>query len=335
MNQLGFVVIGRNEGERLVRCLKSLRSQCPDTSPIVYVDSGSTDGSVEFAKSIGANVVSLDLSQPFTMARGRNAGLKCLQQVYPGIKYIQFLDGDCELLPGWVDQAIRVIESDDSLAIVCGRRRERFPEKSIYNLLADMEWNTPIGEAKACGGDALIRMAAILDVNGYTPTMICGEEPEMCIRLRCRGWKIKRIAVDMTKHDMAMYHFNQWWKRMTRAGWSVAEGFDIHGKTDERYMAKECRSGWLWGGIAPIIAMTMAWPSYGISLIILLAYPCLGYRIYRYRREYGDSIRESYIYAFFCTLSKFPQLFGQIRYWLNHITKQPAKIIEYKKAGDI
>lgn len=334
MNQLGFVVIGRNEGDRLVRCLNSLRAQYSNTAPIVYVDSGSTDGSVEFAKSVGADVVSLDLSNPFTMARGRNAGFKYLHQNYSDIQYIQFLDGDCELIPGWIDKALQTIGSDESLAIVCGRRRERFPEGSVYNLLAEIEWNTPVGEAKACGGDALIRLTALLEVDGYTPTMICGEEPEMCIRLRQRGWKIQRIAIDMTKHDLAMHHFGQWWKRATRAGWAVAEGFSMHGRTEERYMVREYRSGWLWGILIPFISFLLAWPSYGVSLFLLLAYPYLGYRIYRYRLDYGDSPRESRIYAFFCTVSKFPQFVGQIKYWWStQLRKQPAKLIEYKTSA--
>ncbi|NEQ53371.1 MAG: glycosyltransferase [Leptolyngbya sp. SIO3F4] len=334
MNPFGFVVIGRNEGDRLIRCLKSLRSQCSEAVPIVYVDSGSTDGSVEFAKSVGADVVSLDLSKPFTMARGRNAGWKHLYHKYPEIQYIQFLDGDCELISQWIDQALQTIESNDSLAIVCGRRRERFPDASIYNLLAEMEWNTPVGEAKACGGDALIRVAALLEVDGYNPLMICGEEPEMCIRLRQCGWKIQRIAADMTKHDLAMHRFDQWWKRMTRAGWAVAEGTAMHGETEERYMVREYRSGWLWGALIPIFAIVMAWPSYGVSLLLMLAYPYLGYRIYRYRLDYGDGIRESCIYAFFCTLSKFPQLAGQTKYWwLTQLRKQPAKLIEYKTSS--
>ena len=57
---LAAVVIGRNEGDRLVRCLTSLKGQA---APVVYVDSGSTDGSVERARDMGAEVVSLDMSQ--------------------------------------------------------------------------------------------------------------------------------------------------------------------------------------------------------------------------------------------------------------------------------
>ena len=130
-----------------------------------------------------------------------------------------------------------------------------------------------------------------------------------------------------------MHHFGQWWKRMTRAGWSVAEGFAMHGKSDERYMVKEYRSGWLWGAMIPLISLTMAWPSHGLSLLLLLGYLYLGYRIYRYRVDYGDSAKASRIYAIFCTLSKFPQLVGQTKYWFNQITKQPAQLIEYKTSA--
>lgn len=330
MIKLGFVVIGRNEGERLVRCLTSLNQGSAENAPVIYVDSGSTDGSIDFAESIGARVVSLDLSKPFTMARGRNAGLQYLHQFYPDIEYVQFLDGDCELVPGWLEKALNELQSNSSLAIVCGRRRERFPEDSVYNLLADMEWNTPIGETNACGGDALARIEALLEVDAYNPAMICGEEPEMCIRLRRNNWKIRRIDADMTKHDLDMHHFDQWWKRMVRAGWAIAEGFAMYGSSDEKYMAREYRSGWLWGLFIPALAILLAWPSYGISLLSLLIYFYLGYRIYRYRIDYGDNTRAARIYAYFCTLSKFPQVVGQCRYWWSQLRKQPAQLIEYK-----
>ena len=38
---------------------------------------------------------------------------------------------------------------------------------SIYNALCDEEWDTPIGEARECGGDALVRCAALDQIGGY------------------------------------------------------------------------------------------------------------------------------------------------------------------------
>lgn len=331
MDKVGVVAIGRNEGERLIRCLKSLQAQLPDGFPMIYVDSGSTDGSVAAAQALGVHVVELDLSTPFTMARGRNAGFEYLAEIAPDLKFVQFVDGDCELLPGWIDTALQAIQQDERLAIVCGRRRERFPEASPYNRLADMEWNTPVGEAKACGGDFLGRVSALQEVKGFNGSLICGEEPEMCIRLRARGWKIWRLDANMTLHDAAMVRFGQWWKRSVRAGWAVAEGFTLHGRPPESYMQREFKSGWLWGAIVPALALGLVWPTRGISLLIgLLGYGLLTWRIYRGRRRGGDTPSDARLYALFCTLSKFAQSTGQIRYLLNQWRGKPAQLIEYK-----
>lgn len=331
MSNIGAIAIGRNEGERLLRCLKSLVGELPEGTPIVYVDSGSTDNSIAMAKSLGVKVVELDMSLPFTMARGRNAGLKYLLEHFPNLKYIQFIDGDCEIIPDWVEKAIATLESDEKLAIVCGRRRERFPDASIYNRLAEMEWNTPIGEAKFCGGDATIRITAIKQVNGYNESMICGEEPEMCIRLRQLGWKIWRIDADMTLHDAAMVEFSQWWKRSIRGGWAIAEGVAMHGKSPEQYMVRESFSRWTWGLILPILTLALAWPTFGLSLLLWIGYPILMWKVSRYRQSCGDLPSHARLYSFWCVVGKLPEAIGQVKYWLTRWQNQEAKLIEYKK----
>lgn len=330
VNYIGAVAIGRNEGDRLVRCLKSLMASLPSGTPIVYVDSGSTDGSVAFAESLGIHVVNLDLSVPFTMARGRNAGLHYLTQHFPHLQYVQFIDGDCELLPGWLAPAIATLENHPTTAIVCGRRRERFPERSIYNRLADMEWNTPVGETDACGGDALMRVEAIQAVGGYNETLIAGEEPEMCVRLRQQGWKIQRIAVDMTLHDAAMTEFRQWWRRMIRGGWAMAAWSDLHGAAPERFMVRENRKHWIWVLELPLFAIGLSVLTKGLSLLVLLGYPLLGFKIYRYRRRQGDASADARWYAVFCLIAKLPETVGRLRYWATKLRGQRATLIEYK-----
>ncbi len=333
MEKIGVVAIGRNEGDRLVRCLNSLIAQMPDGVPIVYVDSGSTDGSVAFAESIGVEVVKLDLIVPFTMARGRNAGFQQLIAQIPDLKYVQFIDGDCELVAGWVEVAIAKLEGDSTLAIVCGRRRERFPEQSVYNRLADMEWNTPVGEAEACGGDALMRVEAIRAVGGYNEVLIAGEEPEMCVRLRKLGWKIERIEAEMTLHDAAMSEFRQWWKRSIRGGWAMAAWSDLHGAPPERYMVRENRKHWGWMLGLPLVAIGFAGLTSGLSLLMFFGYPLLGWKIYRYRLSRGDSAADARSYAGFCVLGKVPESIGRLNYWLTKLRGQQATLIEYKQSA--
>ena len=184
--KIGIVAIGRNEGERLKSCLRSVVGTA---GRVVYVDSGSTDRSVDAARAIGADVVALDMQVPFTAARARNEGLRRLRRGSPNLAYVQFIDGDCEIIAGWLERAAAFLDTHPDVALVCGRRHERYPKGSIYNMLCDIEWDTAVGEAKACGGDVLMRIDALEAVNGYRADLIAGEEPELCVRLRIAGWR--------------------------------------------------------------------------------------------------------------------------------------------------
>ncbi len=327
LDDVGLVAIGRDEGERLIRCLDSTVGQ---TRRIVYVDSGSTDGSREAARARGAEVVELDLSEPFTAARARNAGLKQLLEEDPDLRYVQFVDGDCEVVADWLPKARAALEARPELAVVCGRRRERYPEASIYNLLADLEWETPIGDARACGGDAMFRIEAFRQVGGFDPTLIAGEEPELCVRLRASGWKIQRIDAEMTLHDAAMTRFGQWWKRHVRAGHAYAEGAARHGKGPDRHGVRPSLSNWFWGLLLPIAVLGLAWPTRGLSLLALFGYPLIAWRASRRYRQPERPPKTAVIYGLSCAISKFPQVIGQLRYWIGRLIGRRSALIEYK-----
>ncbi|MEM7524163.1 MAG: glycosyltransferase, partial [Pseudomonadota bacterium] len=213
---VGVVVIGRNEGERLRRCLLSLAGR-----RVVYVDSGSTDSSVALAEEMGATVAVLDAPEGFTAARARNLGAATLARS-DAPAFIQFVDGDCEVVDGWIDAAAARLGDAPDLAAVAGRRREVKPDATIFNRHCDMEWNTPVGPAQAVGGDALYRRAAFEEVGGFNGAFICGEEPELCFRLRRAGWRIERMDREMTRHDAAITAWGQWIKRTRRSGWAAA-----------------------------------------------------------------------------------------------------------------
>ena len=314
------VAIGRNEGQRLVRCLAALSAQA---LPVVYVDSGSTDGSLAEAEKIGATILEIDLSVPFTAARARNAGWTKALEVYPEAEFIQFLDGDCELDPGWLPAALAAFEADPDLAAVCGRRREKFPEETRWNRMIDAEWGAaPAGPAKACGGDALIRVAALQAVDGYREDLIAGEEPEMCYRMRQKGWKVLRLADEMTLHDAAMTRFGQWWQRARRAGHTYAEGVAIHGAGPERYRIPELRRSLIWGLGLPLATLLGLFVIGPWALLILLAYPLQVLRL---------SQRTSLEEAFFLTIGKFPETQGALQYWGAKLAGvKRRKLIEYK-----
>ena len=322
---IGLVVIGRNEGDRLRQCLLSVQG----ADSIVYVDSGSTDGSVDTARSLGVDVVELDLSIPFTAAHARNTGFEYLLGVSPDLELVQFVDGDCEVVNGWLECAQQALVAHPDVAVVCGRRRERFPEQSAYNQLCDLEWDTPVGETKACGGDSMMRVKAFKQVSGFNPTLIAGEEPELCLRLRQQGWKILRLDAEMTLHDAQMTQLSQWWKRMVRAGYAYAEGAWLHGTTPEQYLVKESRSNWFWG-LMPLLSVSLVWLTHGWSLLLLVGYPLFFYRIYSRQRQQGGSVNDAWLYAIACVLGKFPLVQGQLQFYLNRLLRRRQALIEYK-----
>jgi GT2 family glycosyltransferase len=324
---LGAVVIGRNEGDRLRKCLESLLGQ---VSILVYVDSGSSDGSVALARHMGVVVVKFDPGTFFTAARARNAGFARLSELAPQVDLVQFVDGDCEVVANWIETATQAIVQEPSVAIVCGRRRERFPQATIYNHLCDIEWNTPVGEAKACGGDAMMRVAALREVGGYNPELIAGEEPDLCLRLRRRGHRIVRLDAEMTWHDADIRRFGQWWKRTIRGGYAHAEGFTRHRGGKEKYCAKQVRSNLAWGVFLPLVALGLAVPSGGFSATLLAGYLVLALRVVQSSRRRGLSWAESRLYASFCVLGKFPSAWGQLRYWLGRLVGKRSRLIEYK-----
>ncbi len=321
---VGVVIIGRNEGSRLIACLDSLSSVIPQ---VVYVDSGSTDNSLNEATSRGAQTVSLDMTQSFTAARARNAGFDQLISLFPDIKFVQFVDGDCIIHAEWIRTAFDYLSSHPTVAVVCGRRRELYPQKSIYNHFCDDEWNTSIGEAKACGGDALMRADVFKLVAGYREDLIAGEEPELCIRLRQAGYTVWRIDAEMTLHDAAITKFSQWWKRTTRAGHAFAEGAYLHGSAPEYHWVTESRRAWVWGALIPVLALLMFIIKPLLGCILLLIYPL---QILRLTLKSKQEFKDAFTQAIFMTIGKFAEAAGQIKFWCNHFFKQKAKIIEYK-----
>lgn len=259
-------MIGRNEGERLAVCLESIGRY---DGPVVYADSGSSDGSPERAEQLGASVLRLDPSKPMNASRGRREGFDRLRQIDPGCEYVQFVDGDCCLMPGWVEEAVSFLDAHPHVAVVCGRRHEAQPEGSFYNRLCDEEWNTPVGEALASGGDAMMRSTAVDEVGGFDPTLMASEEPELAARLRAAGYQIWRIDVPMTEHDARIFSLRTYWRRSLRAGFGYVQAWKRSRGLPERTNSKLLQSAFFWVAGIPVIIL-MAALSLGEPALLLL-----------------------------------------------------------------
>src|SRR5688572_27034115 len=140
LRSVAVVVIGRNEAAHLRDCQAAVPA---DVAHRVYVDSASADGSAALARETGIDVVELDAAEPMSAARARNAGFARAIDVAPDVQFVQFIDGDCVLDPGWLTAGLRAMADDPKLGAVWGGLRERRPESSVYNRICDLEWRVP------------------------------------------------------------------------------------------------------------------------------------------------------------------------------------------------
>ena len=322
--KVGVVSIGRNEGSRLHACI---RSALRDTPLVVYVDSGSTDDSVRTANEMGASVVQLDVSTPFTAARARNAGFARLLELRPDIEFVQFVDGDCEVFDGCLTEAVAFLEAHAEYVAVHGQRRERFPDASPYNYLCELEWRVPEGDSRAFGGDVMLRANAFRESGGYREDFIAGEDPELSVRLRKSGWRLRALDRDMTLHDAAMFSFGQWWRRMRRGGYAYALGAEAHGAPPERHNVVNCLRAVFWSLVPPSCALLCSYVAGPLGFLALLVYPEQWCRL---AVRYGGTQEQRAMQATADVLGKFAEFQGLTEWLVDRIRRRNRVLIEYK-----
>jgi hypothetical protein len=282
-------------------------------------------------------VVELPMPPPFTAARARNAGLAQLLSDNSDLEFAQVVDGDCEVRPNWIETALAALQAEADLALVFGRRRERHPERSIYNALCDDEWDVPIGEAAGCGGDALFRVAALIQVDFYNPTMIAGEEPELSMRLRKRGWRLRRIDAEMTLHDVGITRFWQWWGRTRRSGHAYGELAFLHPDARDPNWPHSVSSILIWGGVMPAVLLVTILlalaldPRWWIAAALgFLPWPLRMAQLARRQRRRGLSAKVANMSGVLLMLGKLPQLQGLVGYYRDRLIGRASRLIEYK-----
>jgi glycosyltransferase involved in cell wall biosynthesis len=332
---LSVVVIGRNEGARLTRCLESIGQMRPlqGLIEVIYVDSGSTDGSIERASQFKVKVKRLESTNPCAAA-GRNAGWRAAKA-----PIILFLDGDTVLEREFVADTIAELK-DPNVAVVFGNRREIDPNASIYTRVLDRDWIAPVGVVEFCGGDALIRRDVLELVGGFDERLIAGEEPEMCQRIRALGFTILHVDRPMTGHELAMTRFSQYWRRAIRSGYAYAEVSTRFKSTALPLWDKEARSNLVHG--AGLLAMVVVAPliSQALHSIIPIAAAVaiigmLAIRTaVRFRWQTADLVT-LLLFGLHSQLVHIPLLFGQLKFQRDRFAGRTAKLIEYKENSDL
>lgn len=326
---ISIVVIGRNEGAGLAKCLDSIKSvRGAAVRETLYVDSASTDDSPELASQSGAVVIVVDPEKP-TAAIGRNVGWRRADS-----DLVLFLDGDTVLHPDFPRAASEALSREPSVAAVWGHRREIHPEASIFNRVLDLDWVYHPGFTEFCGGDVLMRRKALLEVGGFDEGLIAGEEPELCRRMRARGYRILHINHPMTGHDLQITRLSQYWRRATRAGHAYAEVSERYRGSNDPSWASERRGNLIRGSFWPfslavaiLASIRLGFLPFALWLTLLL--------LLSVRSAWKARWKEAapwilFLYGIHSQLQHTPILVGQLQYELDKRQGSTRKLIEYK-----
>ena len=331
MPTFSVVVIGRNEGQRLARCLESIQQiRGVAVTEVIYVDSDSADGSPELALRYGATVVAIHPERP-TAAIGRNAGWRRAAS-----ELVLFLDGDTVLHPEFPEAACDALLQNPSVAAVWGHRREIHPEASLYNRVLDLDWVYAPGLTEFCGGDVVMRRKALLETGGFDEGLIAGEEPELCRRMRSLGYGILHIDRPMTGHDLQITRWSQYWKRAKRAGHAYAEVSERFRRSEDPAWERDRRrnimrgSFWIFSLVTAIAASLWYGPvpiALWLALLLLLSL----HSAWKARWKGSDPWSLT-LYGVHSHLQQVPILAGQLQYGLSKRSGKKQRLIEYKES---
>jgi glycosyltransferase involved in cell wall biosynthesis len=277
---------------------------------VLYVDSGSTDRSVEIAAAVrGVEVIHLNHPRP-SAARARNAGLRRAKG-----EFVQLIDGDSVLQPGWLESALGLLERQRDVSCVFGRCIEMHPDQSIYMKVCGFDWYIPPGDRRFCGGNAMWRMSVITAHDYFNEELQVGEEPELCYRVRHTGGRIQCLDIPMVTHDLAMRRFSDYWNRGVSSGKGYAAIALRYWRNSEKMWLRETLVNFaeptLW-----LMLLLFGWQLFGwvrtIAIIVtwwLLRSVQIAFTVRR--RNIGW--RSALMYGLHCQFVRVPVALGQLK----------------------
>jgi len=193
VNEVTFVVIGRNESQHLARTFESIQKI---TDKIIFVDSNSSDNSISIAKNFRIKRILKVSSSYGTAALSRSKGAAEVKT-----KYIQFLDGDETIDSMWVAKAIKKLEDNKIIAGVHGFKKVFKKNEQDYFIMSDnKDWQPDYLQ-----GAFLIRRDIYEKCGGMETRIFGEEERDLYVRVKALGFQIWYI------HELMASHYD--WKK--------------------------------------------------------------------------------------------------------------------------
>lgn len=198
---LSVIIVARNEERNIVRCISSVLKATASLKDVevLLVDSNSSDNTIEIAKQFPINIIRLKNGWQLSPSAGRFSGVNNTLG-----EYILIIDGDMELLDGWVDFALNYFMDHNKVAAVMGRHYDRYIQANMSysspQLRNDYKYSDKVEKIKYAFGSAIFRRSALLEVGNFHPYLRGEEEAEISYRLLKNGYELCILPHDAIFH---------------------------------------------------------------------------------------------------------------------------------------
>jgi glycosyltransferase involved in cell wall biosynthesis len=200
---ISVVVIGKNEALNLPDCFNSIQNidYPQDKLDVIYVDTGSTDSSVQISHQYSVRVAE-EISNYPSPALARNRGLHEAKH-----DIIHFIDGDMTIGHDYLKNAVQYLGKNGVVCVI-GRLDEKNKHKNLISWILHYHWaKRKPGFMDAPGAGGTFLKSVLLEVGGYDTEILRGEETDLGIRLRKKNYRILMIDKLMGTHDYGIKTF--------------------------------------------------------------------------------------------------------------------------------
>ncbi|MHB1766172.1 MAG: glycosyltransferase family 2 protein [Gammaproteobacteria bacterium] len=205
---VSVIIPAHNEERHIAKCLHSvLKTGWPrEMLELLVIDHSSTDRTAKLAQTAGARVLSLSTGK---IGSVRNAGLAAAKG-----EFVAYVDGDCTVPATWLQAAIGLLQSDQSIGAVGGPCLSPADGTWVERSIVPSAIESGLARrVKAIATSSFIARTSLLrDIGGFDETLISGEDDDMSNRIRSRG-----LALVSTSDCHIVHHgYPQTWQDMLK-----------------------------------------------------------------------------------------------------------------------
>jgi len=278
---ISFIVIGKNEGWKLSKCFKSVFEtiECNKLTEyeLIYVDSNSTDDSVERAKQFN-EIKIFKLTGVCNAAIGRNIGARESKG-----NILFFIDGDMEIVPEFLPS---IFDKTGNLKYdsVTGHLNDSFFSTDA-NFITEQprtyKSQIPPNEIEliTSGGILIIKRMFWKKIGGMRTKYKKSQDMDLILRLRSIGVKTVRIPFLIAVHNTVDYrNVNRMWNILFNGHMLYSAVLLRDHFFNKRFFVRSLRQNYT--SIVLLFTVLLSITLKSISFPIIIYLSILGVRVY-------------------------------------------------------